>query len=62
MAHTFRVIAKVITYCYADIEANYPEEAIDHAAHMNEEDFIPAEKGGEFIIQDNPQIIDKKIK
>lgn len=49
---TFRVYAKVVTYCYLDIEANSAEEAEENALEIDGGDFITneVEDGGDFII------------
>lgn len=49
---TFRVYAKVITYCYIDIEAKTKEEAEEEAEEMDGADFISdeVEDGGDFIV------------
>lgn len=51
MAKTFRVYAKVVTYCYADIEAKSVEEAEEIAMEMDGGDFVNQEEsGGDFIV------------
>lgn len=46
---TFRVFAKVITYCYQDVEAKNAEQAKDLVQQqMDDEDL----DGGEFIIDE----------
>ena len=48
---TFRVYAKVITYCYIDIDANSKEEAEDIAMDTDGGDFVNRdESGGDFIV------------
>ena len=48
---TFRVYAKVVTYCYADIEAKSVEEAEEIALEMDGGDFVNQEEsGGDFIV------------
>lgn len=48
--NTFRVFAKVITYCYADIPANSKEEAEQIAEDMDGGDFISTDDGGDWIV------------
>ena len=49
--NTFRVYAKVITYCYIDIDANSKEEAEDIAMDTDGGDFVNQdESGGDFIV------------
>jgi hypothetical protein len=48
---TFRVYAKVITYCYIDIDAKTKEEAEDIAMDTDGGDFVNQdESGGDFIV------------
>ena len=51
---TFRVYAKVITYCYVDIEAESKEKAEEIAMGMDGGDFVNQdESGGDFIVPTN---------
>lgn len=49
---TFRVYAKVITYCYIDVKAKSKEEAEAEAMETDGGDFITPEieDGGDFIV------------
>lgn len=53
---TFRVYAKVISYSYTDVKADSAEEANETVENQLQDealeggDFIPCERGGEFIL------------
>lgn len=49
---TFRVYAKVVTYCYLDVEAENQEQAEEIAQDTDGGDFTTeeVEDGGDFIV------------
>ena len=52
MKKTFRVQAKVTTFCYIDVEASSIEEANEKAEQMDGGDFITTDEG-DFNILDS---------
>jgi hypothetical protein len=54
----FRVRAKVTTYCYLDIEADYIDDAIDIGRETDGGDFITEDKEGEFEVIEAKEIKD----
>lgn len=53
---TFRIFAKVTSYCYHDVEAKSIEQAEELVQQQIDDedldagDFIPCDKGGEFTV------------